>query len=546
MHRFALYSIANMADARRKIFRTIYGSIVVFLLIWIDPFGLAGATAVVSQVMIDRLNSVVTGAPAADQIAVILIDRQTLKRAEEEWPPSPKFWADLIEEIAERAPKAIYINAVLSRSRSDEDDVRRLVRLIETHNARRPGTILLADHARAALTTAYLSGSCARADRRAGAVSAECAPSALIQPLRKPTESGQRAFIDLGVLADTRLYPFHVIQRLPVGQGPDAPELTIAGQTPAARLAELACTLDSKPPAWCNGIGATLALPEPWRSPRFLSGKDSVEAAQTLQSHAILPQWSIYSTPTTDAVMDDLALEGCRRTTWAGDDSDSDPDTPPRWLKAVGVVLMSMVPAWGEKIGDLFGLPVMREEAPETVQSDFTFTRGYPCHPFPVFSAVRLLFPKEGTASALERALSGRIVLVGATVDGVSDPRVPSPIHGHMPAVIWHAVALESLLRSGAENPRVTVAVSDGFSRADWIEFLVKAVISLVATILAVCLHPWFAGLFLVICSAFVPVLLMCPEFVTVDIVEIMLFGFILAIDVSLDSLESPTNHETT
>ena len=68
-----------------------------------------------------------------------------------------------------------------------------------------------------------------------------------------------------------------------------------------------------------------------------------------------------------------------------------------------------------------------------------------PCPAVPVLRADAIL---DGDAAAVESLLRGRAVLLGAQISGIPDWQ-PSPVHGRVPGVVLHAMALDNLLVRG-------------------------------------------------------------------------------------------------
>ena len=68
-----------------------------------------------------------------------------------------------------------------------------------------------------------------------------------------------------------------------------------------------------------------------------------------------------------------------------------------------------------------------------------------PCPAVPVIRADAIL---DGDPAKVEALLRGRAVMLGASVSGIPDWQ-PSGVHGLVPGVVWHAMALDNLLVSG-------------------------------------------------------------------------------------------------
>jgi hypothetical protein len=76
--------------------------------------------------------------------------------------------------------------------------------------------------------------------------------------------------------------------------------------------------------------------------------------------------------------------------------------------------------------------------------------RSLPCPAVPVLRADQLL---DGDEAALRALLRDKAVLLGASVSGVPDWQ-DSPVHGRVPGVVLHAMALDNLLALGAAYTR--------------------------------------------------------------------------------------------
>ncbi len=85
-----------------------------------------------------------------------------------------------------------------------------------------------------------------------------------------------------------------------------------------------------------------------------------------------------------------------------------------------------------------------------------------PCPAVPVIRADALL---DGDPAALRSLLAGKAVFLGANVSGIPD-WVTSPVHGRIPGVVLHAMALDNLLVDGRSYLRRLPDVVDKLIKA--------------------------------------------------------------------------------
>ncbi len=76
--------------------------------------------------------------------------------------------------------------------------------------------------------------------------------------------------------------------------------------------------------------------------------------------------------------------------------------------------------------------------------------------------------------------LQGRHVFVGAHIRGIPD-LVTSPVHGQLPGVYWHAMALDNLLTQGSDYWRSAPEVLPGMSITDLLEMSLLLIAGLLA-----------------------------------------------------------------
>ena len=142
----------------------------------------------------------------------------------------------------------------------------------------------------------------------------------------------------------------------------------------------------------------------------------------------------------------------CQRTT------DEDGGVP--WWTRLGRSLQQLA------LGAVFNL--RGKEDPELA---------LPCPAVPVIRADALL---DGDPAAVDALLRNRAVLVGASVSGIPDWQ-SSGVHGLVPGVVWHAMALDNLLVQG-----------DGYLRP--LGETTRRVIDVLLTVIAALLAPWIAA----------------------------------------------------
>lgn len=104
--------------------------------------------------------------------------------------------------------------------------------------------------------------------------------------------------------------------------------------------------------------------------------------------------------------------------------------------------------------------------------------RSLPCPAVPVLRADQLL---DGDEAALRALLRDKAVLLGASVSGVPDWQ-GSPVHGRIPGVVLHAMALDNLLAFGA-----------GYTRPmpSQVAYAIKVALAIAVALLA----PWLLRL---------------------------------------------------
>lgn len=98
------------------------GILAIWLLLgWItirlDPFGLGRVSDYHSERIIDRVTSPFYESEGQDEIAVVLIDEDTLAAEEIGWPPSYDYYSQTIYRIMRHDPKAIFMDILLESER---------------------------------------------------------------------------------------------------------------------------------------------------------------------------------------------------------------------------------------------------------------------------------------------------------------------------------------------------------------------------------------------------------------------------------------------
>lgn len=110
------------------------------------------------------------------------------------------------------------------------------------------------------------------------------------------------------------------------------------------------------------------------------------------------------------------------------------------------------------------------------VQSDKTLDEGLRqrCPPFLSVSAAKLLESGALKSESLRRAIENRLVLVGYFLPGGTDI-VRSPVHGSLPGVYYHAMALDNLINLDTDYWHVPEKIGlFSLSLADIVEILVQ------------------------------------------------------------------------
>ena len=98
------------------------GILAIWLLLgWVtirlDPFGLGRVSDYHSERIIDRITSPFYESKGQDEIAVVLIDEDTLAAEEIGWPPSYDYYSQTIYRIMRHDPKAIFVDILLESER---------------------------------------------------------------------------------------------------------------------------------------------------------------------------------------------------------------------------------------------------------------------------------------------------------------------------------------------------------------------------------------------------------------------------------------------
>lgn len=91
--------------------------VVGFIGVKLDPFGLGRATDVYSDLMINRIVSPFYESEGQDEIAVVLIDQDTLEAEGIGWPPYYDYYSRILYRIMRHNPKAIFVDILLEEER---------------------------------------------------------------------------------------------------------------------------------------------------------------------------------------------------------------------------------------------------------------------------------------------------------------------------------------------------------------------------------------------------------------------------------------------
>lgn len=109
------------------------GGVTVLLIlgfVWaqLDPFGLGRASDMYSEQVIDRVMSPFYQSEAQDQIAVVLIDEDTLESQGIGWPPTYDYYSQLLYRIMRQGPRVVFVDILLENERPSDADSLSLAR----------------------------------------------------------------------------------------------------------------------------------------------------------------------------------------------------------------------------------------------------------------------------------------------------------------------------------------------------------------------------------------------------------------------------------
>lgn len=114
-----------LPEARRTLSVALGAIMVMFLgawiLGWFDPFGLDRNSQAYSEHLYARAEAPFYDSVAQGDIAVVLINADTLDARQFAWPPRYEYYAEAVRRIVKQAPRALYVD-VLARHARDYDD----------------------------------------------------------------------------------------------------------------------------------------------------------------------------------------------------------------------------------------------------------------------------------------------------------------------------------------------------------------------------------------------------------------------------------------
>jgi hypothetical protein len=402
------------------------------LFVIVDPFGLQRATLEASRRVTDRLDSAVYEAPSANLIRVVLVDDTRV--AAEGWPPALDFWANLIDSLGEAGPRAIFLDVALTQRRLPAGEFDAMIAARRAASGTPPVPLIVADNARAAVlrgaeTPCDAEQPIGRIDPATiGADARRRAVSTLLHELACGATG--LVFYDWRTRNDPRGYPLWITgERL---RHDHASARGVAGPSAALALAQIVCADPPRQlPAWCAA--------------------GPLSAADVEGLVPLIPRWplaarlaALDTSLSRDAVLGALA-RGCVLF------------APPAGIgRLLGLAEMLAVEMFGNLaplMSERVGWPRIRTDGDAATESPGAagdrMISAAPCPiPAPVHHA------GFGALDDTQRALlAGTVVLVG-DARATSPDRVASPIHGTIPGVFLHAVALENLLTSGLRYER--------------------------------------------------------------------------------------------
>lgn len=384
---------------------------VLCLIVVADPFGFESATLEASRTVRDRITAALHHPSAAPHLAVVLIDDDMLALWNRDtppddgfgWPPALEQREILLETVLAHRPAAVFVDVALSTRRGTAGELARLAATISQEGTAARAPVILGD-----------LGAAARASQaRAPACDNGATPgrTSLLAPLACAAD--RVVWFDLPLSeADRRSYPFHVTVEI----GGEAVE------RPAPAVALLAAAHPRLCGEWRVGLPGCDAWP----------GGEVGEAGRGL-----VPRWSLWGpreltgTPLPASRSEEIVLrQSCvaeRASPW----------DPQRLFTAyVRIPLASLFGNAPTLAAHVAGVDLWSGAARA------------PCNPVVTIHSAALMRSGAARNPLLHQVLRDRAVMIGAGYSGSAD-LVVSPLHGPIPGVFLHAVALENLLTLG-------------------------------------------------------------------------------------------------
>ena len=548
-----LYGVAQRL--LRRLFPSRLGKIALAIVpIWFafgpDYFGSADNTERMSRQMVDRLRAFDPPATPSDRISVVLVRHDTfhapaLGDRQESWPPSFAFWSELLDSLFQRSPHAVFLDVVLGVDRPpyqyEDSPALSLRDLAQTHDGDLGSRLVLAEDGTTAIARwqAHLrTRKAASLDARTAVQSCQeaastpgCLRTSLSPSLADVVPVDRRAFINWDTrLEDPRQYPLFETYG---ESGPGGRKLPpLLGRMPATVLASMACSsggpLSSAPPSWCTSGEAPSqsgAGPLDW-----LQIPKTAQDPEQPPHPALLPRWSVYGEATIPDTAQDTDLTTAACTHYPAEQANS---FFRRTFRKVGIALLSALPAFDD-LGTrrFFDLPAFSLDGRQRARPT-----DLPCWPFPVIFATDLLRPVSAAdEEALGNALRNRLVLVGTALENSGDTIV-SPLHGTVPGVFLHAVALDTMLATGRQFPARPDDRAKGWAANT--EKVVKSGIVIASTfaILFPVLWPSMVAALLLALGALLLPALLSPELLApLNVADLMQTALVAAGTVIIDA----------
>jgi CHASE2 domain-containing sensor protein len=371
-------------------------AIAAWLLLFIDPLGMEDATAERSAAAAQRMAA--TLYRSSNRVTVVLIDQQYIEAdPHRTWPLKYREQGALLRRIALAGrPEAIFVDLLYKNP----------------HEVKSPGarTRYAASDALAHDNPADLLGPIARSSVPVYIAGLPYADSTLVGLKDWNCEDSRRVLADPGSILD----PIHnhalitsidakgrPIERVAMvswsGCGDRYP-LMLGGsdfaKTPAFALYRTYC--------------------ERANAPREVTGQRLCKSLDRVSLEPMMVRWGAF----TSGMQQRFYRAGVCQ-------SRADPQS------------------WPSRAGAL-----IRQYLISIIDSDHSHTGLDDRMPCPAVNVITASALMSMSAMDLGTALQGQFVLVGAQISGVPDSIV-SPVHGQVPGVVWHAMALDNLLELG-------------------------------------------------------------------------------------------------